>query len=106
MSNAIEMVNALDIEDILMACDSGVIRGVCDGAPDDFMEIRFCHRNDPDGENSFFATDLEWREFKCMEDDEWAQYVKDLLISLVEDDKETYGDEVAFYVMLIQEATE
>lgn len=106
MSNVIEMVDALDIEGILMACDSGVIRGVCDEAPDDPMEIRFCHRNDPDGENSFFATDLEWREFKRMDDDEWAQYVKDLLISLVEDDEATYGDEVAFYAMLIQEAAE
>lgn len=98
-----EISNILTIDNLSAAFDWGVVRAVRDD--DDTIQLRFCHTGDPDGENSYFSTDLFWEEWRDeMTNDECIEWARNLLLGLVEDDPETYEDEVSFYATLIEEA--
>lgn len=61
----------------------------------------FRHSLDIDGENSYMFLSQEYGDIRQMDDNEIAHLVADTLLTLVEDDPDSYADEISFYADII-----
>lgn len=84
-----EMMNAIDMERVIVDFDS------------DESIAHFCHSLDLDGENSYIFLSASGDEIEHMNDEEIAQLVVSDMLSLVEDDPESYADEMSFYADIV-----
>lgn len=103
MSTTTELQDLLTDENVATALEAGLLR--TDMNDDDGTAIlRVCHAGDPEGENSYLFTTEDLSAIDEMDNAEFAEWLRDVFIELVEDDPDSYEDELLFYANLIAEA--
>lgn len=91
MLTADEIVNAIDMERVIVDAD-------WDGQ----AVAHFRHTGDIDGESSYITLSFDFDSAQnAMSPHEMAQAIANDMISLVEDDPDTYADEMSFYADII-----
>lgn len=93
-----ELQNMLTVEAIRNAVDTNRIIIDVDA---ENPTVHFRHSLDVDGENSYVFLSQKYGDIRQMDDNEIAHLIADTLLILVEDDPESYADEISFYADII-----